>query len=48
MVMYIDESTFHFIRATRRKVRRPSKSHRFYSHYTVKTVKHPDSVMVWG
>ncbi len=47
-VMYSDESTFCYIMATRRKVRRPSGSNRFDSPYTVKTVKHPDSVMVWG
>jgi len=47
-VMYSDESTFRCIRATRSKVRRPSGSNRFDSRFTVKTVKHPDSVMVWG
>jgi hypothetical protein len=29
-------------------VRRPSGSNRFDSRYTVKTVKHPASMMVWG
>lgn len=47
-VMYSDESTFRCIRATRSRVRRPIGSNRFDSKFTVKTVKHPDSVMVWG
>lgn len=47
-VMYSDESTFKCIRATKSKVRRPAGSDRFDSRYTIKTVKHPDSVMVWG
>jgi transposase len=47
-VMYSDESTFRCIRSTRTKVRRPSGSNRFESKFTVKTVKHPDSVMIWG
>ena len=46
-VMYSDESTFRCIRVTRNKVRRPEGSDRFDSRYTTKTVKHPDSVMVW-
>ena len=29
-------------------MRRPEGSDRFDSRYTTKTVKHPDSVMVWG
>jgi transposase len=47
-VMYSDESTFRVIRATRTLVRRPVGSNRYSSQFTVKTVKHPDSVMVWG
>jgi transposase len=47
-VMYSDESTFRVIRATRILVRRPIGSNRYSSKFTVKTVKHPDSVMVWG
>jgi transposase len=47
-VMFSDESTFRCLRATRSRVRRPTGSDRFDSRYTVKTVKHPDSVMVWG
>jgi hypothetical protein len=47
-VMFSDESTFRVIRATRSLVRSPSSSNCFDSRYTVKTVKHPTSVMVWG
>jgi hypothetical protein len=47
-VMYSDESTFRCIRSFSTKVRRPSGSNRYDSQYTVKTVKHPDSVMIWG
>jgi hypothetical protein len=47
-VMFSDESTFRCLRAVRSRVRRPTGSDRFDSRYTVKTVKHPDSVMVWG
>jgi transposase len=47
-VMFSDESTFRCIRSIKTKVRRPSGSNRFDPRYTAKTVKHPDSVMVWG
>jgi transposase len=47
-VMFSDESTFRVVRATRSLVRRPSGSNRFNSKFTVKTVKHPASVMFWG
>jgi transposase len=47
-VMFSDESTFRCLRATRCRVRRPAGSDRFHSRYTVKTVKHPESVMAWG
>jgi hypothetical protein len=47
-VMYSDESTFRCIRSTKSKVLRPSGSNRYDSRFTVKTVKHPDQVMVWG
>ena len=46
--MFSDESTFRCIRATKSKVRRPVGSDRFDNRYTVSSVKHPDSVMVWG
>lgn len=47
-VMFSDESTFRCIRAIRSKVRRSKNTSRFDSRVTVKTVKHPDSVMVWA
>lgn len=47
-VMFSDESTFRLIRGSSKIVRRPSNVSRFDPRYTVKTVKHPDSVMVWG
>jgi hypothetical protein len=42
-----DESTFRCLRATRSRIRRPAGSDRFNSCYTVKTVRHPASLMVW-
>jgi hypothetical protein len=47
-VMYSNESTFKCIRASRVKVWRPEGIRRYDSKNTVKTMKHPDSVMVWG
>src|SRR5215469_10985849 len=47
-VMWSDESTFHVIRSTRGRLRRPLGSDRYSPKYTVKTVKHSPSVMVWG
>lgn len=47
-VMFSDESTFMLVRGESKTVRRPRGVSRFDPRYTVKTVKHPDSVMVWG
>lgn len=47
-VMFSDESTFRLVRGESKIVRRPSSVSRYDPKYTVKTVKHPDSVMVWG
>jgi hypothetical protein len=47
-VMFSDESTFRCLRATRSRVHWPTGLDRFDSCYTVKTDKHPESVMVWG
>jgi hypothetical protein len=47
-IMFSDESMFRCIRASRIRVRRPSGTKRFDTQYTIKTVKHPDSVMVWA
>jgi transposase len=47
-VMFTDESTFSQVRgAGSNYVRRPV-GHRLDPKYTLKTVKHPPSVMVWG
>jgi hypothetical protein len=46
--MLSDESMFRCIGAIKSKVRRPNGSNCFDPRYTAKTVKHPDSVMVWG
>jgi transposase len=46
--MFSDESTFRTLRVVHRKVWRPIGSYRYSSRYTVKTMKHPDSVMVWA
>jgi hypothetical protein len=46
--MFSDESTFRCVRSIKTHVRRPEGSNRFDSWFTVKMVKHPDSVMVWG
>jgi transposase len=46
--MFSDESTFRVIRSTKMKVRCSKESDRGNSKFTMKTVKHPESVMVWG
>ena len=46
--MFSDESTFQVFKVGSTKVRRPSSSIRYDPRYTVPTVKHPQSVMVWG
>ena len=45
--MFSDESTFRLVRKVPKTVRRPCTAFRFDSKFTVKTVKHPASVMVW-
>ena len=47
-VMFSDESTFRLVRGGYKLVRRPQGVSRYDSKYTIKTVKHPESVMVWG
>ncbi|KAK4323716.1 hypothetical protein Pmani_005597 [Petrolisthes manimaculis] len=47
-LMFSDESTFRLVRMASKTVRRPSGVSRYDPKYIVKTVKHPDSVMVWG
>ena len=46
--MSSDESTFRLVRRGYKLVRRPQGASRYASKYTIKTVKHPESVMVWG
>ena len=46
-VEFSDESTFYQMRNVHKLVRRPV-GERFNPKFTVKTVKHPPSVMVWG
>ena len=47
-VMFSDESTFRLVRGGYKLVRWPQGVSRYASKYTIKTVKHPESVMVWG
>jgi transposase len=47
-VMFSDESTFRLINPRAQKVRRSSQTSRYKQRYTIKNVKHPASVMVWG
>ncbi len=47
-ILWSDESMFRVSGTTFGKVRRPLGVDRYDPQYTVKTVKHPDSVMVWG
>ena len=46
--MFSDESTFTLVRGVPKMVRRPSSASRHDPKFTVKTMKHPVSVMVWG
>ena len=47
-VVWSDEATCRMMRGTCNKVRRGSGTTREDPRFTVKTVKHPPSVMVWG
>ena len=47
-VMFSDESNFQVFKMGSTSVRRPKSSDRFDPRYTVPTVKHSQSVMVWG
>jgi transposase len=47
-VMFSDESTFRLINPRAQKVRRSSLTSRYKQRYTIRNVKHPASVMVWG
>ena len=45
---FSDESTFTLVRGVPKMVRRPSSTSRYDPKLTVKTMKDPDSVIVWG
>ena len=47
-VIFSDESTFLQFHDTKRLVRRPCGTSPYNPAYTVKTIKHSPSVMVWG
>ena len=47
-VMFSDESNFQVFRMGSTTVPRPRTSDRFERRYTVPTVKHPESVILWG
>jgi Transposase len=47
-VMFSDESTFRIINSRGARVRRQSSISRYRHRYTIATVKHSASVMVWG
>jgi transposase len=47
-VMFSDESTFRIVNARGAKVRRPKTVSRYKHRYTIPTVKHSASVMVWA
>ena len=47
-VMSCDESTSRLVLRGYKVVGRPSGVSRYDSRYIIKTVKHPESVMVWG
>ena len=47
-VLFSDESTFRLVRGTSKTVRRRWGHDRYSETYTIKTIKHPGSVMIWG
>jgi hypothetical protein len=47
-VMYTDECAFRCFRSIRIQVIRPMRTNQCDSQYTVKTVKHRDSMVIWG
>ena len=47
-VIFSDENNFRLVKGVPKMVRRPSTASQFDLKFTVKTVKHPASVMVWG
>lgn len=47
-VMWSEKSTFQLVRMDSKMVRRPSDVSQYDSQNTIKTMKHQDSIMVWG
>ena len=47
-VMFSHKSTFTLVKEVPKLVRRPSSASRYDPKFTVKTTKHPGSVIVWG
>lgn len=47
-VIFNDESTFRLAKGSSKTIRRPSDASRYDPQYMVKTVKHSNSVLVWG
>ena len=47
-VMFSNENTFNCFRGTPERVCHPSNISHFHPNYTVRTVNHPDQVMMWG
>ena len=45
--MFSDKRIFAIVRGVPKVVRRPSSASRYDPKFTVKTLKDPDSVMVW-
>ena len=46
--MLSDKSTFTLVKRVPKMVRHPSSASRYDLKFTVKTTRHPGSVMVWG
>ena len=47
-VMFSDDCTFTMVRGISKMMRRPRSASRYDPKFTVKTIKDPGSVMVWG
>ena len=46
--MFSDESTFTLVKRVSKMVHRPSSASRYDPKFTVKAMKHPGRVMMWG
>jgi hypothetical protein len=47
-IMFSDELTFRLVDSRGMKVRRPSRLNSYKQRFSIPTVKHSASVMVWG